>query len=540
MCGRKDRQSKFHVLGLYWYTVVRYMRTCGHPRGGWCCFDCCRFDVAAAGADGAAPEAERRCRDRRAPRVQAGTACPTRRSWARAARRTLTLRNTVPQMALSGVAPTAAEAEMLRALAAHPELALPNTTTQRGEHQPLEQCEQALRAALSADVCGFLRRHGRLLRYEDLALFERRIDALDTRDSMLADVLEDLRLRLSPAPQRRSATVRNRRFNYLARRLVATDYFTVEAMAARRPELYAQYIQDKTVGNESDMDPAEAAVEHAEIEAAQIKKFRNEVGASGRSPEPVVHSRPAPVAHWGALPPAGKSENGAGGKSCTARATSGSIGNQGGMWGEFETSSAAEDAAQSKKLRDELADTFVERSRQEQLQQGKQPNGGSSCGQIVADIQRMSASASGHASTETHDTGLGVGSLNGGAGVGVSSWQAGAEDGPDEESSAYQLAEFTEAMKRLWLNGEDQLFDYDEVDLNAANDDWQQQQQDQEDDYFNGDDEDDDCTTGGDGGWDDDGDGDRMERARGQRPSEASRKREREALRARALAALSS
>ena len=208
------------------------------------------------------------------------------------------------------------------------------------------------------------------------------------------------------------------------------------------------------------------------------------------------------------------------------------------MWGEFETSGAAEDAAQSKKLRAELADTFAERGRQEQLQQGNQPDAGSSCGQIVADIQRMSASTSGHVDTEPQAAGLRVGGLNGGAGMGVSSWQAGSEDEPDEESSAYQLAEFTEAMKRLWLNGEDQLFDYDEVDLNPANDDWQQQQQDQEDDYFNGDDGD--SATGGDGGWDDDGDGDGMERGRGQRPSEASRQREREALRARALAALSS
>ncbi len=419
------------------------------------------------------------------------------------------------------MAPTAAEAEMLHTLAAHPELALPNTTTQRGEHQPVEQCEQALGAALEENVCDFLRRHGRLLRYDDLALFERRLNAMDTRDSMLADVLQDLRLRLSPAPQRRSATVRNRRFNYLARRLAATEYFSVEAMAARRPELYVQYTQDKNVSAESNsvgIDPADAAVERAEAEAAQVKKFRNEVGAPSRSP--------APVAHWGALPPADKLQ------SATA---SGSAGKHGAMWGEFETSSATEDAVQSKKLRDELADTFTERGRQEQLQQGcgKQPDGVSSCGQIVADVQRMSTGAPGTVGAESQAA---AGGLNGGTGVGVSSWQAGSADEPDEDSSAYQLAEFTEAMKRLWLNGEDSLFDYDEVDLNAANDDWQQQQQDEEEDYFNG--EGDDSATGGDDGWDDDGDG--TEGGRGQRPSEANRKREREALRARALAALSS
>ena len=120
--------------------------------------------------------------------------------------------------------------------------------------------------------------------------------------------------------------------------------------------------------------------------------------------------------------------------------------------------------------------------------------------------------------------------------MGVSPWQAGAVDEADEDSSAYQLVEFTEAMKRLWLNGEDTLFDYDAVDLNAANDDWQQQQQDQEDDYFNG--EDADSASGEDGEWDGNGGG--MGSGRGQQPSEASRKRERDALRARALAALSS
>ena len=417
----------------------------------------------------------------------------------------------------------AAEAEMLRALAAHPELALPNATTQRGEDQPLDQCEQALSAALAADVCDFLRRHGRLLRYDDLALFERRLEAGGTHDSMLADVLKDLRLRLSPASQRRSATVRNRRFNYLTRRLAATEYFSVEAMASRRPELYAQYTKDEAAGDETHgggMEPADAAVEQAAREAAQVKKFRNEVGAPTRSP--------APVAHWGALPAGDRPQEAA--KGCAARSSGLAGSSRGGMWGEFEPSSAAEDAAQSKKLRDELADTFTERGRQEQLRQGNQPGGDISCGQIVADIQRMATGTSGSARPELSRD------VNGGTGMGVSPWQAGAVDEADEDSSAYQLVEFTEAMKRLWLNGEDTLFDYDAVDLNAANDDWQQQQQDQEDDYFNG--EDADSASGEDGEWDGNGGG--MGSGRGQQPSEASRKRERDALRARALAALSS
>ena len=418
------------------------------------------------------------------------------------------------QMTLSDLT---AEAEMLRALAAHPELALPNVTTQRGEDQPLDECEQALRAALAADVCDFLRRHGRLLRYDDLALFDRRLDGGDTRDSMLADVLKDLRLRLSPASQRRSATVRNRRFNYLTRRLAATDYFSVEAMASRRPELYAQYTKDKVAGDEThggSMDPPNA-VEQAAIEDAQAKKFRNEVGASS-------------VAHWGALPAAEQSQD-VGGNSCAARST-GLAGSRERMWGEFETSSATEDAAQSKKLRQELADTFTERGRQEQLRHGSQPDDDRSCGQIVADIQRMATGTTGNSRAELS------GAVNGETGMGVSPWQAGAADEADEDSTAYQLMEFTEAMKRLWLNGEEALFDYDAVDLNAANDDWQQQQQDQEEDYFNGEDEY--SASGEDGEWNDNGDG--IVSTRRQQPSEASRKRERDALRARALAALSS
>ena len=447
-----------------------------------------------------------------------------------------------------------AEAEMLRALANHPELALPNSTTQRGEQQPAEQCEQVLRAALAEDVCGFLRRHGRLLRYGDLALFDGRPAVGPSGGAVLAEVLADLRLRLSPAKERKGATVRNRRFNYLARQLTTTDYFSVEMMTARRPDLYAQYTRgDKEPAGDghsaSSMcdDDDDDAVVRAEAEAAQVKKLRSEFSA----PSSVQSRDSAPPALWGALPAAGQSVQAGVG---AGESQSGGGGAGGGMWGEFAPSSAAEDATHSRKLREELTDSFAERGlaeqqrqqRQQQLCGGPGGGGGNTCGQIIADIQHSASSASGSHSAAASRAGGSSASATG-AGSGGPFGEAAETEShrPDEESATYQLSEFTDTMKRMWLNGEDEaFFDYDVVDLNAANDDWQQQQRDEEDDYFNGNDDDDDGDEGDDDDDDDDGFGDDDDEMGGRRSARASseggRKRERDALRARALAALAS
>ena len=106
--------------------------------------------------------------------------------------------------------------------------------------------------------------------------------------------------------------------------------------------------------------------------------------------------------------------------------------------------------------------------------------------------------------------------------------EADADRGGDVESSAYQLRELEEEMKRRWLSGEDAAwFDYDTVDLNGSYDDWQQQQRDREDEYFEEDE---------DGSSDADGE---VGNASRKRTRDQSRTSAREALRARALAALS-
>jgi hypothetical protein len=135
---------------------------------------------------------------------------------------------------------------ILHALAANPQLCLPSSS-QRGDGGEADNAAAAphaalgqLREAWAADPCAFLSRHGQLLRAEDL-------DALDAmpgvggNGSAASDLLAELRLRASRPADRKTSVIKNRRFRYL-QHFAKTEYFSLESIQRRCPEVYAQYM----------------------------------------------------------------------------------------------------------------------------------------------------------------------------------------------------------------------------------------------------------------------------------------------------------
>ena len=233
--------------------------------------------------------------------------------------------------------PLAMSAETARSIvqrvARHPLLALPDAT-QRGDELPESEREAMLEQALAASPAAFLRRYGRLLALQDLPAFAEAAAG----SNALQDELQELQMRLSPPCDRRSALVRNRRWTFLSKKLGSTDYFSVELMAARRPELYEQYTAPAD-GPRAPHSAASAAA--APMDANQGRSEPATAGSSVALPQPAERwgesaaaAQPCqPAAHWGALPP--------GPPAATAPGAGGGAGAGAGRWGEFTTDAPA-------------------------------------------------------------------------------------------------------------------------------------------------------------------------------------------------------
>ena len=350
--------------------------------------------------------------------------------------------------------PLAMSAETARSIvqrvARHPLLALPDAT-QRGDELPESEREAMLEQALAASPAAFLRRYGRLLALQDLPAFAEAAAG----SNALQDELQELQMRLSPPCDRRSALVRNRRWTFLSKKLGSTDYFSVELMAARRPELYEQY----TAPADGPRAPHSAASDAAApMDANQGRSEPATAGSSVALPQPAERwgetaaaAQPCqPAAHWGALPPEppAATASGAGGGAGAAAGA--------GRWGEFTTDApAAEGKAEAglTTLQTELSESLTATSRGESASAaGGQPR---SCGQLLSEIQSGPGSAAGAGARAGAGAGAGAGAA---CSWGDSSGMEGAagSQGPDVDSATYQLQEFGETMRRLWLEGQDE------------------------------------------------------------------------------------